>query len=261
MNYVEAGDPKGPALLLVHGYGDSSFSFSRVAPMLDQRYRIVIPDQRGHGDSEKPEAGYEMKNFAADLAALMDALEIRSAIVVGHSMGSFVAMQTALDHSERVERLVLIGTAPKVSNTVTRELQAAINGLKDPVPMEFIKEFQSAASSPSLPKEFFEGVIGASAKLPANVWKKVIAGIMVPDYTAELRKIRMPVTIFWGEKETIFSREEQEPLLRNLPNAKLIIYPNSGHAPNWEEPEKFAKDLNEILAEKRSARSAKIDSD
>jgi pimeloyl-ACP methyl ester carboxylesterase len=50
--------------------------------------------------------------------------------------------------------------------------------------------------------------------------------------------------------ETVFSREEQEPLLKNFPNAKLIVYPNSGHAPNWEEPEKFANDLNRILAEK-----------
>jgi pimeloyl-ACP methyl ester carboxylesterase/tetratricopeptide (TPR) repeat protein len=247
ITYKEMGDPKGPALILLHGYGDSSFSFSRTAPMLDQRYRIIAPDQRGHGDSDKPASGYEMKNFAADVAALMDALGIRSATVVGHSMGSFVSMQLALDHPAKVERLVLIGTAATPNNKVVKELRAVVNELNDPVPQEFIREFQSGASSPSLPKEFFDGVIDASSKLPANVWKKVAAGLTTADYTAELGKIKVPVTIFWGEKETIFSREEQEPLLKGLSKVKFIVYPNSGHSPNWEEPERFAGDLNAIL--------------
>lgn len=250
MSYQELGDPKGPALILVHGYGDSSFSFSRTAPMLDQRYRIIIPDQRGHGESDKPETGYAMKDLAADLAGLLDALNIRSATVVGHSMGSFVSMQLALDHPSKVERLVLIGTAATPNNKVVKELHAVVNQLQDPVPQEFIREFQSGASSPTLPKEFFQGVIDASSKVPANVWKKIADGLVAADYTARLGRITVPVTIFWGEKETIFSRAEQEPLLKGLPIAKFIVYPNSGHSPNWEEPEKFSKDLNQILTEK-----------
>ena len=253
MKYLEAGDPNGPVLLLVHGYGDSSFSYSRVLPLLDKRYRIVIPDQRGHGETDKPESGYEMKNFAADLAALMDALNIRSATVVGHSMGSFVSMQTALDHPEKVGRLVLIGTAPTARNKATSEFLPVVQALKDPVPRAFIEEFQSAASSPSLPKSFFESIIGESSKLPANVWRKALEGTLKPDFTPELKKIKVPVTIFWGEKETLFSREEQDLLLKHLPEANLIVFPNSGHSPNWEEPEKFAKDLNQILAEKTAS--------
>ena len=65
-----------------------------------------------------------------------------------------------------------------------------------------------------------------------------------------VRKAKVPVTIFWGEKETIFSRAEQDPLLKGLPNVKFDVYPNSGHSPNWEEPEKFSKDLNKILTER-----------
>ena len=143
LNYKELGDPKGPALILLHGYSDSSFSYSRTAPMLDQRYRIIIPDQRGHGESHKPESGYLMKDFAADVAGLMDALNIKSATVVGHSMGSFVSMQLALDHPAKVQRLVLIGTASTTNNKVVRELQAVMNEREDPVSQEFIWEFQA----------------------------------------------------------------------------------------------------------------------
>jgi len=248
MRYVEAGNPNGPPVLLIHGYGDSSFSYSRVIPLLDKRYRLLAIDQRGHGETDKPENGYEMRDFAADAAAFLDAMGIRSAVVVGHSMGSFVAMQTALDHPAKVSQLVLIGTAAKGGNEVVRELLAAVSTLTDPVPRKFIQDFQAGASSPSLPKEFMEGVVNESLRLPANVWKKALAGVAARDYTPELKKIRVPVTIFWGEKETVFKRVEQEPLIKGLPNARFIVYPNSGHSPTWEEPEKFARDLNSILS-------------
>ena len=74
-------------------------------------------------------------------------------------------------------------------------------------------------------------------------------GVAARDFTPELSKIRVPVTIVWGEKETVFKRADQEPLIKGLPNVKFLVYPNSGHAPNWEEPEKFAKDLNQILSD------------
>ena len=85
-------------------------------------------------------------------------------------------------------------------------------------------------------------------RLPARVWKQALAGVAARDFTPELKKIRVPVTIFWGEKETVFKRAEQEPLINGLRNAKFIVYPNSGHSPNWEEPQKFASDLNSILS-------------
>ncbi len=254
MKYVEAGDPAGPAVLLIHGYTDSSFSYSRVIPLLDKRYRIFAIDQRGHGETDKPENGYEMRDFAADTAAFLDAMGIKSATVVGHSMGSFVAMQTALDHSARVQRLVLIGTAARAGNEVVKELLDAVGTLTDPVPRQFAHDFQVSASSPSLPKEFMENVVNESLRLPANVWKKALAGVAARDYTPDLKNIRVRVVIFWGEKETIFKRAEQEPLIKGLPDARFIVYANSGHAPNWDQPEKFAKDLNEILADGLSKR-------
>lgn len=248
MKYVEAGDPNGPVVLLIHGYADSSFSYSRVIPMLDKRYRIIAIDQRGHGDTDKPEGGYEMRDFAADVSAFLDAKSIDSAIVVGHSMGSFVAMQAALDFPKRVSRLVLIGTASTANNKETRGLQDAVNQLSDPVPSQFVRDFQVGASSPKLPKEFLDTVVNESLKLPANVWKQALAGVMAKDYKTDLKRIKVPVTIFWGERETMFVRDEQDILTKNLPNSKLVIYSGLGHSPHWEDPDRFARDLNGLLA-------------
>lgn len=249
MTYVEAGDPNGPPVLLMHGYSDSSFSYSRVLPLLDKKYRILAIDHRGHGDSDKPETGYEMRDFAADAAAFLDAMKVRSAVVVGHSMGSFVAMQMALDHPSKVSRLVLVGTAAMARNAAVEELLGVVSTLPDPVPREFVREFQVSTSSPDLPKDFLDRVVEESSKVPTRVWKKAMEGVAARDYTPDLKRIRVPVTIIWGEKETVFKRDEQEPLIKGLPNAKFVVYSNSGHAPNWEEPEKFAKELNQIFSE------------
>jgi len=190
-----------------------------------------------------------MKNFAADIVAFMNAKGIKTATIVGHSMGSLVTMQTALDAPERIERVVLIGTTSNANNSTVMGLLAEVDKLTDPVDPAFAREFQVSTSSPSLPKEFIDAVVSESLKLPAFVWKKALNGVIARNYQPDLKKIKIPVTIFWGEKETVFLRDEQEVLTRGLPNSRLLVYPGSGHSPHWEEPEKFASDLNKVLSE------------
>src|SRR5262245_10567419 len=107
LRYREHGARDGPAILCLHGYTDSSYSFSRIMPLLPPAFRTVTLDQRGHGESSRPVGGYTIGDLAADAAAALDTLGIAGATVVGHSMGSFVAQRLALDHPERVQRLVL----------------------------------------------------------------------------------------------------------------------------------------------------------
>ena len=95
--YVELGDPEGPPLLLLHGYTDSSRSWSLLATHLG-RFRLIIPDQRGHGSSDAPICCYGTVQMADDARLLLDALHIDRAAVAGHSMGSMVAMALAADH-------------------------------------------------------------------------------------------------------------------------------------------------------------------
>ena len=106
--YVELGNPKGQPVLLLHGYTDTSRSWSLVAPYLDD-YRLLIPDQRGHGAAEAPACCYSMSNYAHDARLLLDALGIQRAAVAGHSMGSMVAMTMAAEYPEQVSKIVLIG--------------------------------------------------------------------------------------------------------------------------------------------------------
>jgi non-heme chloroperoxidase len=188
-----------------------------------------------------------LKQFAADIVAFMDAMNVKDATIVGHSMGSFVAQHVAAQVPARVNKLVLIGSATKIRNNVVTDLQREVNALTDPLSEKFVRDFQTGVAFQPLPSEFLNGVVKESMKLPARVWREVMAQMLSPEAEVELGKIKSPTLIIWGDKENIFPRSEQDSLVAALRNAVLKVYPNTGHAPNWERPQQVAKDLQEFI--------------
>ncbi|HEX6728434.1 MAG TPA: alpha/beta hydrolase [Pyrinomonadaceae bacterium] len=248
LHYVEQGDPNGPPIILLHGYSDSWVSYTPILPLIDRKYHVYVPDQRGHGDSDRPTSGYTFPDFAADVIAFMNAKGLKKATVVGHSMGSFVAQHVAIMAPERVEKLVLVGSAPAVKNEVVLQLQRDVSMLTDPVSPKFVREFQTGVVSKPVPDEFMDRVIQESLKVPARVWRDTMAGMLASNAKVDLSKITAPTLIIWGDRETVFpKRSEQDALHKAIPNATLKVYPATGHCPNWEEPNQFAKDLNDFI--------------
>jgi pimeloyl-ACP methyl ester carboxylesterase len=248
VRYVEQGDQAAEPLILLHGYGDSWYSFSRLLSLLaPAEYHVFAFDQRGHGSSERPPDGYGMDDFSADVAAFMDAIGIARATVVGHSMGSLIARRVAAFYPERVSRLVLIGSALRTTNAVTRELRDVVQGLEDPVPADFVREFQASTIHAPLPDAFFEGVVAESLKVPARVWRAALAGILALDDAEAVATISAPTLILGGALDGVFSAEEQQELATAMPGSQLILYPETGHDPQWERPEQVARDLEVFL--------------
>ncbi len=247
LRYAHKGDATGIPVIMLHGYTDSWYSFSSVAPLLDKKYRVYILDQRGHGDSDRPASGYALKQFAADVVAFMDAMNLKQATIVGHSMGSFVAQHVAAMAPERVNKLVLVASATSARNPAVSGLQQEINALGDAVPEKFAHDFQVSTIYHPLPQDFLHTAVKESMKLPLRVWRDVMAGMLAPDAVAQLQQIKAPTLILWGDKETIFPRSEQDLLVSALRNSLLKVYHDTGHALHWERPERFAKDLQEFI--------------
>jgi pimeloyl-ACP methyl ester carboxylesterase len=247
LNYAEFGWPDGRPVLFLHGWPDSWFSFSRVLELLPDDVRAIAVDQRGFGDSERPASGYSIAEMADDALALLDSLGVPRATFVGHSFGSFVARRVALAHPNRVARLVLIGTGFSPANAVMRDLQESLHDLPDPIPVEFAREFQSSTACRPLPAEFFERIIEESLKLPPRLWKLLIDRLLEYDDTNELSRIAAPTQLLWGEKDALFSRAEQDAFMAALPGARFSIYDETGHCPNWEQPERVAADIVAFL--------------
>jgi pimeloyl-ACP methyl ester carboxylesterase len=247
LRYLEQGDPAGRAVVLLHGLSDSSFSFSRILPGLSRVHRIVVPDLRGHGDSDRPLQDYGPRAMAEDVLHLMDALKIERATLVGHSMGTFVAQRTALAAPERVAGLVLIGSATTARNEATLELLRSLASLPDQVPEEFAREFQLSTIHIPPPADFLKQVVGESLKVPARVWREALRGLVEERPFAGLGEARIPVLLLWGDRDQIFSRAEQEALVEALPVASLKVYRETGHAPHWERPREVGRDLERFL--------------
>jgi non-heme chloroperoxidase len=119
VHYAEQGNPTGDAIIFHHAYVDSWFSYSRVLSLLSAEYHAFAFDQRGHGNSDKPECCYTGDAYADDVEAFMDAVGIEKATLVGDSSGGMIAQRVALDYPHRVSGLVLIGSPTTLVNNET----------------------------------------------------------------------------------------------------------------------------------------------
>jgi pimeloyl-ACP methyl ester carboxylesterase len=252
IRYAEQGDPGGPAVIFLHGFSDSWFSWSRVLPLIPARYHVIAPDSRGHGGSDKPEGGYAMRDLAGDVLALMDALHLERATIVGHSMGSVVAQQIAVAAPGRVERLVLVGSGPSFrSMSGVDEFAAAVYALRDPVPEQFAREFQVSTIHQPIPGEFLDTAVATSLRLPARVWHGIMTGMLSTPPAPELAGLGIPTLILSGERDAVFAPAAQQALIAQLPEARSSIYAETGHAPHWERPDRFAGELVRFLGDER----------
>jgi non-heme chloroperoxidase len=247
LHYAETGDCEGQAVIFLHGWPDSWFSFSRVLPLLPAQIRALALDLRGFGDSDRPPAGYTIPEMAGDVIAFLDALGVERATLVGHSFGSFVARQAAIAQPDRIDKLVLIGTGYSAANPVTREVQSALRDLPDPIPVEFAREFQASTAHRPLPADFFNRIVTESLKLPSRLWRLAFDGLLDYNDTRLLERIEARTLLVWGDRDALFSRVDQDRLLEALPGARLNVYEATGHCPNWEQPERVAADIAALI--------------
>jgi pimeloyl-ACP methyl ester carboxylesterase len=244
LHYIEQGDPDGVPALLLHGYTDSCRSYEPVLSHLPTSIHAFALSQRGHGDTDRPFSGYQPADFAADLVAFMDSARLARAVIVGHSMGSLIAQRFALDYPDRTLGLVLVGSfiAPG-QNPEALALWDAVSNFEDPIDPGFVLAFQQSTLARAVPEEFLETVVKESLKVPARVWRGALAAIMETDFSSELGKIKSPTLIVWGDQDGFCPRSDQEALAAAIEGSRLTVYPGAGHAPHWEEPDRFAADL------------------
>jgi len=248
LEYVEQGRRSGTPVIALHGVTDSWRSFEPVLAHLPRGPHMFAISQRGHGDSEKPLGGYAPADFAADVVAFMDALEIERAVLVGHSMGSIHAMRCAIDHPSRVAGLMLAGTMAHFGRPpeMVEFQRDHIAPLTDPVPEAFAREFQLSTLARPIDPALLDGFVAESLKVPARVWRAAFEGFIGDDFSQRLREIDVPTRVVWGRRDIFCSGAEQQALLRLIRAARLVEYADAGHAMHWEEPQRFARELSQF---------------
>lgn len=244
LEYVEQGTSKGIPVIFLHGITDSWHSFESVLPLLPANIHAFAISQRGHGDSERPAEGFLPKDFADDVAAFIQQKKLGSAIIVGHSMGGFMAQQFAALHPKLTKALVIIDSdAAFTDNPGMPEFHQQVMQLSGSIDKQFMDEFQKATLAKPIDPVYYEKLVAEGMKVPVRVFQAALSGMMGADLTKDIQKIKVPTLIFWGDQDTFCLRKDQDEMLRNIKNSRLLVYKGTGHALHWEQPEKFTKDL------------------
>lgn len=240
------GDADSPPVLLLHAWGESRGSFDRLIPLL-ARFRVYAPDLRGQGEADKPEGGYSLAEQAEDAAAILDALNVPRAAVVGSSSGGYVAQQLAVGHPERVAALVLVGSPLSLQGRTT--FADEVDRLTDPLDEDWVRASLSwFPLHHHVPEWYIEDRVRDGLRMPARAWKGILAGLREATPPTETGPIEAPTLILCGGQDNLLPHGDQETLAARIPGAVLKVYPDVGHVVLWECPEQVAEDTAAFLS-------------
>ncbi len=243
-------------VVLIHGYTDNARDWVPMLPYLSKRYRLILVDIRGHGQSSKPECCYTRLDFAYDIKLLLDALGVRKADIVGHSLGSIIAQTFAEYWPERTAHVVLIsstgGEPPGRPKQPGFDFAAQIRKLKEPIDPDSPFMIAWWDSPTPVDPDFIRRQRKDAAGIPLRVWLAVLdqalpAGNVYGDLQSTLPRLKAPTLLIWGSKDPIMEEDVRQSLRDALPHAQVKIFEGLGHNPFWEDPRGVADAVNAFL--------------
>lgn len=273
LHYHQCGEPGGAPVVLIHGGRDHGRTWDRVARALSAHWRVIIPDLRGHGDSDHSSDGhYPMDAYVADLDALIDGLALATVRLIGHSLGGNIALRYAGARPDRVERLVAIeglGAAPKIRRTrdaepmgprmqtwLERRKQAAQLGHRRYATIADAAE-RLAQAQPQLGAADIERLTRHGVRANEDgTWSWKFDPMIRADPPADLdtaqmqglwSRIECPVMLVYG-KDSWASDPSADGRAAHFRDAIVLNYENAGHWVHYDQPDRFVADARSFLA-------------
>jgi pimeloyl-ACP methyl ester carboxylesterase len=247
-------------MVLITGLGYGLWWWHKMIPGLAEHYRVIAFDNRGAGKTDKPAGPYNVAMLAADTAGLLDALEIDKAIVVGHSMGGYVAQELALTRPDLISKLVLASTnfaGPNHIPITPEALAVIMNQSLDP--MEYMRRGAAIACAPGFAEahpEIVEEMAAyrASAPVPPEAYQAQLAvGMGLASHEAgfedKLKNMQIPTIIFTGDSDKVVPPGNADLLDKVIPNSRVYVLENAGHHFAFDAPDRATAALIDLLAE------------
>lgn len=250
MAFDDAGN--GPAVVLLHGYPFNRTMWREQTESLQSRYRVIAPDLRGHGETGVAPAPATMEQMAQDVAGLMDALSISSAVVGGLSMGGYVALAFYRLFRARVSSLVLADTRASADTEEARQsrvqqsekvLREGMEGITDALLPKLLAP-ETISGRPGVVQRIREMMLrtnpkGASAALQGMAQRQ--------DHTSFLPEISARTLILVGRHDAITPLEEAEKMHQGIAGSQVEVIEGAGHVSNIEQPIAFNRALLAFL--------------
>jgi pimeloyl-ACP methyl ester carboxylesterase len=243
--FIDAGAGDVP-LFLLHGYTDSSRSWSLIEPHL-AHYRLVMPDLPAHGLSTASPSP-RLESFADDMVELADTLSIARFAVVGHSMGAMTALVLAARHPARVTALASICGSVTPGLLAQTTLGAEIAALTDPIdPQSAFLQAWHACARP-VDKDFLRWIASEAAAMPAASWQALYAMMEIANLSRIPEAVRAPLLLLAGEEDALFGEPHRDALRHAFPHAMVENLAGHSHNPHWESPVLVSAALTDFLA-------------
>jgi 3-oxoadipate enol-lactonase len=240
---------KGAPLLLIQGLGYGRWSWAPIVPALAERYRVLWFDNRGIGDSDKPDGPYTAKLMAGDALQVLDEAGVERAHVLGASLGGMIAQEVAAGAPERVDKLVLCCTTPGGAATVpmpdvTVRLFAEAPTLAPEVALRrFVENALAADASGELIQELYDRRV-ANPPDPAGWQAQAAAGLTFAGVDGA---ITAPTLIVTGTEDNVVDPHNSDVLAEHIPGAEVQRIDNAGHLFFWEQPDAAVRIISEFL--------------
>lgn len=252
VRYLDRGT--GPAVVMLHGFASALENWAPVIPALEKRHRVLALDLKGFGWTDRPPGDYSPQAQADLVLALMDARGIKKAAIVAHSWGSSVALALALKAPDRVTRLALYDAWVYEEQLPPFFHWARTDGVGESLFSMFYKERADERIALAfydkryVTEEFIESVERALDR-PGTTAAALAAvrGQRYASYQREYRTVRQPTLLLWGRDDIVTPVTFGERLSRDLPGARLVVYPRCGHFPMIEAKDASNRELVQFL--------------
>lgn len=263
--YVQSGK-SGPEVLLLHGFGSSTFTWRKNLDALGRFARVTAIDIKGFGLTEKPKDGqYHEAEYARHVLAAMDALGIRKPVIIGNSMGGAVAARVALEHPDRYAGLILVDAARPFTRL---DFEAAgvdtnrLGGRPSVLATALVRTMIRRERIKTMLESVYEGHEPVTdAMIDAYYVPTTIEGapeallsMMSPPpekvKPVPLQTLKMPVTVLWGRDDNVIPLRAGEALARDIPGAELVVWAGAGHLPHEDKPAEFETLVRTFLSER-----------
>jgi pimeloyl-ACP methyl ester carboxylesterase len=260
LQQVKSGDAEivyrvlgaGPAVVLLHPFPANHEFWLPVAQALSTRYRLILPDLRGHGDSGVGEGPATMDKHAFDIARVMDDADVGRAPLVGVSIGGYALFEFWRRQRGRVAALGLCNTKAPADSAEGRagRLQAANDVLErgaEPFFESMVPSLLGKTTRETRP-DLVEGALGMMRKMSPEDVAQVQRGMAErPDSVDTLKTINVPTLLVTGEEDVLTGVNEADLMRQHISGGQLRVIPKAGHYSPWEQPEEVGRVLRQFL--------------
>ena len=256
IHYEIQGD--GVPLVLIAGLGYPAWQWHRMTPYLAKELKVITFDNRGVGGTDKPAGPYTARLLADDTAALLKALKIESAVVMGHSMGGFIAQELALSYPDKVSGLILSSTnfGGPHHVPVTPEAMAVLSDVTSDPATRFTNGLVVstapgfAEKHPEIIQEWLEWRLANPLDLAGYQAQMAIGLGLISEaasFENRLGEIHTPTLILFGEHDKVVPPANADLLAAKIQNSKVVILPDAGHFFTMEVPQAAAQVIIDFI--------------